>query len=310
MSAPGPAAPLWAIVGPTGTGKSALALALCERVGGELISVDSAQVFRGLDIGTAKPTPAERARVPHHLIDVLEPDQQWTGAAFAAAAEGVIADVRARGRVPVLCGGTGLWLRALTRGFFDAPPIPDALRDEVRARLDHEGAPALHAELARHDPEAAARLHPNDTQRIGRALEFVLHTGVPISRAQAEHGFREQRHRWRGVALGWSREPLVARLAQRTRAMYEAGLVDEVRGLLAHGASPTGPGLSCIGYREVVQHLEGRLTEAQAREATDIATRQYAKRQTNWFRHDPEVSWLPPDASVDQALDALRSEQA
>ncbi len=297
--------PLWAIVGSTGTGKSALALALCERVDGELISVDSAQVFRGLDIGTAKPTPEERARVVHHLVDVLEPDEQWTGAAFAEAADAAIADVRARGKVPVLCGGTGLWLRALVRGFFAAEPIEPALRDAVRRRLEAEGAPALHAELARLDPEAGARLHPHDTQRIGRALEYVLQTGVPISRAQAEHGFKAERHRWAGVALDWPRDALVARLEARVHPMYAAGLLDEVRALRARGVRDDGPGLSCIGYREAVRHLRGEWTEAEAREATAIATRQYAKRQRNWFRHDPEVRWLAPEATVDEALAAL-----
>jgi tRNA dimethylallyltransferase len=298
---------LWAIVGATGTGKSALAMALCERVGGELISVDSAQVFRGLDLGTAKPTREEQARVVHHLIDVIEPDAQWTGAAFAEAAELAIAEVRARGRVPILCGGTGLWLRALVRGFFEAPPIAPELRAHIRQRLEAEGAPALHAELVRLDPVSAARLHPHDTQRIGRALEYVLETGVPISTAQAAHGFRELRHRWVGVALDWPRAPLVARLEARTIAMYRAGLLDEVRGLFARGVSPEGPGLSCIGYREAVRCVRGEWTEAQALEATHIATRQYAKRQGNWFRHDPEVAWLGPEATVDEALASLRA---
>jgi len=302
--------PLWAVVGSTGTGKSRLAMEVAERAGGEIISVDSAQVFLGLDIGTAKPTRPERARVPHHLIDVIEPDDQWTSAGFADAADVAIAKVRSRGKIPVLCGGTGLWLRALTRGLFEAPPISEAIRDAVRAELEHHGSPAVPARLAKLDPVAAARLHPNDSQRIGRALEFVRETGVPISHAQAEHGFRGVRHRWIGVGLEWPRDRLIARLAERTRAMFAAGLVEEVTALRDNGLADDSPGLGCIGYRETVRHLKGELTRDEAIEAIDIATRQYAKRQKNWFNHDTEVTWLPPDASADDALALFKAVQA
>lgn len=302
--------PLWAIVGSTGTGKSALAIDVARAVGGEILSVDSAQVFIGLDIGTAKPTAAERREVPHHLIDVIDPDTQWTSAAFASAAEQAIADIRARGRVPILCGGTGLWLRALTRGLFDAPLIDPALREEIRARLAEQGSEALHAELAALDPIAGARLHPRDRQRIARALEVVRQTGRPISEYQREHGFREERHVLRAVALDWPRDRLIARLAERTRAMYRAGLVDEVRQVLAGGASSAGPGLSCIGYRETVRHLAGELDLEATIDATIIATRQYAKRQRNWFNGEEAVVWLRPEASAEEAIAALSSPAA
>lgn len=299
------AEPLWAVVGSTGTGKTRLAIELAERVGGEIVSVDSAQVFIGLDIGTAKPTPEERARVPHHIIDVIPPTTQWSGASFAAAAEDAIAAIRSRGKRPILCGGTGLWLRALVRGFFEAPPIREEIRAEVRRKLELLGAPAVHAELTAVDPLAGARLHPNDTQRIGRALEVFLETGVPISRMQDEHGFRQARHPWRAVALDWPRERLVAHLDARTRGMYRAGLIEETRAILAQGVDPAAPGLGAIGYREAVQLLAGKLTEAEAIEATVIATRQYAKRQRNWFKHDAEVDWLPPEATAEDARAVL-----
>lgn len=299
------AEPLWAVVGSTGTGKTRLAIELAERVGGEIVSVDSAQVFIGLDIGTAKPTPEERARVPHHIIDVIPPTTQWSGASFAAAAEDAIAAIRSRGKRPILCGGTGLWLRALVRGFFEAPPIREEIRAEVRRKLERLGAPAVHAELTAVDPLAGARLHPNDTQRIGRALEVFLETGVPISRMQDEHGFRQARHPWRAVALDWPREHLVAHLDARTRGMYRAGLIEETRAILAQGVDPAAPGLGAIGYREAVQLLAGKLTEAEAIEATVIATRQYAKRQRNWFKHDAEVDWLPPKATAEDAQTVL-----
>lgn len=299
------AEPLWAVVGSTGTGKTRLAIELAQRVGGEIVSVDSAQVFIGLDIGTAKPTAEERAQVPHHIIDVISPATQWSGASFASAAEAAIAAIRARGKRPILCGGTGLWLRALVRGFFEAPPIREEIRAEVRRKLEALGAPAVHAELSAVDPLAAARLHPNDTQRIGRALEVFLETGVPISRLQDEHGFRQARFPWRAVALDWPRARLVAHLDARTREMYRAGLIEETRAILAQGVDPGAPGLGAIGYREAVQLLRGELTEAEAIEATVIATRQYAKRQRNWFKHDAEVEWLAPEATAQDAQAVL-----
>lgn len=291
--------PLLAILGPTGSGKSALALALADRVGGEIVSVDSAQVFIGLDIGTAKPTAEERARAPHHLIDVIDSETQWTAAHFQAAADAAIRDIEARGRRPILCGGTGLWYRALVHGVFEAPAIDPEVRARVREELATRGPAALHAELARVDPASAVKLHPNDPQRIGRALEVQRQTGRPISDFQAEHGFRERRHAVRAVALAWPREALWARLRARTEAMYRAGLVEETRALLARGARPDGPGLSIIGYRDAVAVAEGRLDEAAALEATYLATRQYAKRQRNWWNGEPTVSWI--DAAEDEA---------
>jgi tRNA dimethylallyltransferase len=301
-----PDGPLWAVVGPTASGKSALALALAEQVGAELVCLDSAQVFCGLDVGTAKPTAAEQARVPHHLIDVLQPDEQWSAADYARAADQAIAAIRGRGRVPLFVGGTGLWLRALTRGIFEAPPIDPALREAIRDELRARGPEALHRELAAVDPVAAARIHPTDPQRIGRALEVHRQAGIPISELQAAHGFRAVRHRLVAVALDVDRAVLAERIAARARAMYAGGLLEETEACLARGISREAPGLKTIGYRDAVRHLAGELDRAAAEEATIAATRQYAKRQRNWFRHEPDVSWIPADTSVAAALALLR----
>ncbi|MCA9555202.1 MAG: tRNA (adenosine(37)-N6)-dimethylallyltransferase MiaA [Myxococcales bacterium] len=297
-------------MGPTASGKSALAVALCQRLGGELVTVDSAQVFRGLDVGTAKPTPEERAAVPHHLIDVIEPTEQWSAAQFAAAADQVIAEVRGRGRVPILCGGTGLWMRALVRGIFEAPDIEPEVRARIRGELLTLGPVALHARLAAVDPEAAGRIQPTDPQRIGRALEVYETTGTPISALQAEHGFREARYRLVGVALEWPRDALNARIEARARAMYARGMVEETAAALAKGVPPDAPGLAIIGYRDAVRLLAGEIDRAEAERSTVVATRRYAKRQRNWFNHEPDVHWISPELDPEQVLEHLRARGA
>jgi tRNA dimethylallyltransferase len=297
---------LLAIMGPTGTGKTALAIAIAELVDGEIVSCDSAAVFRTLDIGTAKPTPEERAKIPHHLIDVIDPEEQWSAAQFAAAADAAIADIRARDRTPILCGGTGLWMRALVRGIFEAPEIDPEIREQVRREISEKGAPAMHAELERVDPVAASRIVPNDPQRIGRALEIHRQTGTPISKFQDAHGFREQRYRLVGVMIAWPKEELTERLAERARSMYRRGIVEETRACLDRGVPEDAPGLSIIGYRDVVRHLSGEISLAEAIEATALATRQFAKRQRNWFRGEPDVHPVPRDADPRDVLDLMR----
>lgn len=297
--------PLWAVMGPTASGKSDLALGLCRLVGGEIVTVDSAQVFRGLDVGTAKPTAAEQAEIPHHLIDVIEPTEQWSAAQFAAAADAVIADVRGRGRVPILCGGTGLWMRALVRGIFAAPDIDPALRAEIRADLQRRGPEVLHAELAAVDPVAAGRIERTDPQRIGRALEVFRQTGRPISALQAEHAFAERRYPLVGVAPRWPREALAARVEARARAMYAGGLVEETEAALARGVPRDAPGLSIIGYRDAVRLALGEIDAEQALRSTTVATRRYAKRQRNWFNQEPQVHWIEPDPSPEAVLEQL-----
>lgn len=299
--------PLFAVVGPTASGKSALAMALAEAMGGEIVSVDSAQVFRGLDIGTAKPSAEEQRRVRHHLIDIIAPNEQWSAADYSRAADAAIADIRARGRTPILCGGTGLWLRALVHGIFEAPAIDPEVRSAVREAIERLGAPVLHAELASVDPEAAARIQPTDPQRIGRALEVYRQCGVPISRLQAEHGFREVRYSLVATGLHWPRERLAERIAERTQSMYAGGLVEEVRGALEGGLAPDAPGLSIIGYRDAVRHVLGQMDLEEAIRATETATRQYAKRQRNWFRGQSGIEWIEPGLETGDVLARLRA---
>lgn len=296
---------LLAVVGATGTGKTALAVAIGERLGGgEVVSCDSGQIYRGLDVGTASPSPEERRRAPHHLLDVLEPTEQWSAAEFAAAADAAIADIRRRGQVPILVGGNGLWFRALVRGIFSAPDITPELRAAVRAELEAKGPEVMHAELAAVDPVAAARIETRDTQRIGRALEVYRQTGTPISELQDAHGFAERRYDVRAFALDWSREPLRAHLATRVARMFENGLLEETRAALEAGVPADAPGLRIIGYKEAVGHLQGVHSLDEAVTAATTATRRYAKRQRNWFRQE-EVVWLPPDAGPDEVFHRL-----
>lgn len=299
---------LFAVMGPTCSGKTSLAIEIAERIDGEIVSCDSAAVFIGLDVGTAKPTKAEQARVRHHVIDTLDPKDQWSGADYAAAADAAIADIRGRNKVPILCGGTGLWMRALVHGFFEAPEIDETIREAVRAELVAKGAPAMHDELATVDPIAAGRIERNDPQRIGRALEVYRQTGTPISTFQAAHGFAEQRYRLIGVAPDVERDELRARIAVRTDRMYDGGILDETRDALAAGVPADSPGLSIIGYRDAVRVVRGQISEAAAREETTTQTRRYAKRQRNWFNKEPAVVWTKaPDP--DEVLARLYQRQ-
>lgn len=289
------------IAGPTASGKSALALALAERLPAEIISVDSALVYRGLDIGSAKPTAAERAAVPHHLIDIRDPAQAYSAAEFAADAQRLIADIQSRGRHALLVGGTMLYLKALLQPMDALPPAQPELRLAIEAEAAALGWPALHARLAEADPATAARLSPNDSQRIGRALEVYRATGQPLS---AFHG-REPT----APALSMpviSLEPtdrawLHARIAQRFDQMLAEGLVDEVRHLMAlPGLHPDLPSMRCVGYRQVweaVQHQRAQeaRTARTIRETGIAATRQLAKRQLTWLRGMPERRVLACD---------------
>ncbi len=301
---------LWAVMGPTGTGKSDLAMELCQKYHGELISVDSAQVFKGLDVGTAKPTAEEQALVKHHLIDQIEPSEQWSAAQFAENADRVIAELFSQGIQPILCGGTGLWYRALIHGIFNAPEIAPELRAAVREELKERGAPTMHAELMKVDPEAAAKIQPGDPQRIGRALEVYRQTGTPISVYQAAHGFKEQRYRVVTVVLDWEREALRERLAVRAEKMYAAGMLEETKACLDRGIAPDAPGLSVIGYRDAVAHLQGKFSREEAVQATIVATRRYAKRQRNWFRHEEGILWISPQLSATEVYGELQARAA
>jgi tRNA dimethylallyltransferase len=297
------------LMGPTASGKTALACALRERFALELVSVDSALVYRGLDIGAAKPDAATLARHPHALLDLRDPSDPYSAADFRADALAAMARIHTRGRVPLLVGGTGLYFRALQRGL---SALPDAV-PEIRARLANEAAlhgwPALHTRLAALDPVAAARIGPNDAQRLQRALEVIELTGRPLSGQQT--GGNGERFPWRVLKLALlpaDRGELHARIAQRFDAMLAAGFLDEVRALRARGdLDPDLPALRAVGYRQAWEHLDGGTDAATFRDKAIFATRQLAKRQMTWLRAELDARALDPDRAnlLDRACGAL-----
>jgi len=269
-----------------------MAVELASALAAEIVSVDSRQVYRRLDVGTAKPDAVARARVPHHLIDVAEPDDPVDAARFAALARAAIADVGARGRRVVLCGGSGLYLRALTSGLCPAPPADAGLRASLRAAVAERGAPALHGDLRALDPRAADRISANDVPRIVRALEVARLTGRPLSEWQAGHAFGDRPYDVLTLVLSPPVDVLDERIAARARAMWDGGLVEETEAVLAAGFAPELPPLRSIGYREAQLHLQGELEREAGIAATVVATRRYAKRQRTWFRSLADAVWL------------------
>jgi len=297
------ATPILVITGPTASGKGRLALAVAEQLVGEIVSADSMKVYRGLDIGTAKPAPEARRRVPHHAIDVAETDETFSAARWLDLAEAAIADIHARRRTPIVNGGTPFYLKALLEGLFEGPRADPALRRRLRAEADAHGTDHLHARLARVDPEAAGRIHPNDLRRIVRALEVHEKTGRPISALQRQWGERRPAYRPLLMAVRRSRDDLTRRITGRARRMLEAGLVEEVRSLLEGcGNLAKGP-RQALGYAEVLAHLAGDLAEADLEGAIVAHTRQFARRQMSWLRRLEGVRWL--DAAPDTPADAL-----
>jgi tRNA dimethylallyltransferase len=283
--------PLPVVVGPTGSGKSALALRVALELGGEIVNCDSLQVYRGFDIGTAKVPVAERHGVPHHLIDVIDAEQLFTAGDYARAAEVVLREIVERGRVPVIAGGTRFYLRALLDGLFPGPARDEELRRSLERReAKREGS--LHRILTRLDPTAAARIHPNDKNKTMRALEVRLIEGRPLSslfeRGRAAlTGFRPIK-----IGLDPPRESLYEHLNARTYSMFERGLVEEVRGLLAAGVPRGAKPFESLGYKQALEVVEEKCTLEQAIESTQLETRRYAKRQLTWFRKEQKVSWL------------------
>ena len=280
------------ITGPTASGKSALALQLAHRMNGEIICVDSLTVYRGLDIGSAKPTPEERRQAVHHLLDIRSPHEPFTAADFRVAATEAIRDITARGRLPILAGGTGLYLRTLLSGLTNAPGELPELREQLRQRAGLEGNEALLAELAAVDPETAARLHPNNLIRIIRALEVYHATGIPLSRFHAEHGFADRPFEALQFCLELERSYLYHRIDQRVDMMIEAGLIHEVRDLLAAGISADCKPLQAIGYKEAVAFLRGEFDQEEMARLIKRNTRHFAKRQLTWFRGEAELQWV------------------
>jgi len=291
------------LMGPTASGKSALALALAQMLGGEVVSVDSAQVYRGMDIGTAKPSAAERARVPHHLIDIVDPTDAYSAARFVRDALAAIAAVRARGRVPIVAGGTMLYFKALTQGLSALPPGDAAVRAALDARAAREGWPALHAELARVDPATAARLAPADAQRIQRALEVHAVTGRPLSSLQ---GRRAGAPLGAAVAIALvppDRQRLHDAIARRFDAMLAAGLVAELRELRSRYAlTPQMPSMRCVGYRQAWEFVDGAIDADALRAKGVAATRQLAKRQLTWLRATPAAVFDPAQPDLVAAV--------
>ena len=299
-----------ALMGPTASGKSAYAIELAQRLDGEIVSVDSALVYRGLDIGAAKPTREEQAQAPHHLIDLREPWQPYSAAEFAVDAKRVIDGIVAKGRLPILAGGTGLYFRALLEGLADMPEADEAMRADITAEADERGWAALHAQLAMVDPEAAARIHATDAQRIQRALEVYRLSGKPISAWQREA--RGERFRLKVLKLALSppqRATLHERIERRFDAMLDAGFLDEVRalralpGLAAHPRPLDLPALRAVGYRQAWEHLDGASTAAEFHGRAIAATRQLAKRQFTWLRGELDARWFDPVTQRSQ-LDA------
>ncbi|MDQ7828266.1 MAG: tRNA (adenosine(37)-N6)-dimethylallyltransferase MiaA [Armatimonadota bacterium] len=280
---------LLVLCGPTATGKSAAAIALARRVGGEVVNADSRNVYRGLDIGTAKPTPAERAGVPHHLFDVADPREVFTVADYQRLALAAIEAIHARGRLPILVGGTGLYIRAVVDRL-TIPAVPPDPAFRLAAEAEEAAHPGtLHARLQGLDPAAAARIHPRNVRRLVRALEVIHHTGRPLSAQQGRRGAPEPVLQ---VGLRLPRPVLDARIDRRVEAQLAAGLVEEVRGLLAAGVPPTTPAMQGLGYKELIPYLEGRLPLDRAVALLKRNTRRYARRQEIWFRADPRIRWL------------------
>lgn len=290
-----PMEPYLVVAGPTAVGKSGVAMAVAERLGGEIVIADSRQVYRGLEIGTAKPTPAERRRVPHHLVDVVDVGERYTAADYAADGRRAIAEIQRVGRVAVVCGGTGLYLRALAGGLDPiAGDVSDADREAAAARVAEIPAERRHARLAEVDPATATRLHPNDRQRVERALEVFHLTGRPLSDHQAGGEAEPLVHV--SVRLTRPRSELHRRIERRLDGMLEAGLEAEARRLWDAGWTPETPGLDTIGYQEWWPYFEGEIGRDEVRRRILVATRRYAKRQETWFRVQDD--YRPVDAGI------------
>lgn len=290
---PAPTIPLLAVVGPTASGKTSLALSLAERFNGEIVGADSRQIYRGMDIGTAKPTPAQRARVPHHLLDLVSPDEPYTLADYQTDANAAIQGVWARGRLPLLVGGTGLYIRAVVDGLA-IPRVPPnaALRAELETQAAAGGGSALHARLAELDPTAAREIAPTNVRRLVRALEVCLLTGQPFS---AQRGARPTPYNLLLLGTTTERQRLYAWADARVDAMLAAGLLDEIHALLARGYTWELPAMSSLGYRELGAYIRGEVRQEAAVERTKLDTHAYIRRQLTWFRPDMRIRWL--DAS-------------
>ena len=299
------------IIGCTGSGKAGLGRELARRTGGEIISIDSMKVYRRMNIGTAKPSADVLASIPHHLVDVAEPSEEFSVARYVAEAEQVIQSLSARGCPIFVVGGTALYVKALTEGLFDGPGADENLRTELRTVALEKGSAHLHGELSRVDPQAGERIHPNDLRRIVRALEVYRLTGIPITELQSQ--WDRERTRYDCVFLGIRREleDQNARTNRRVRLMLESGLVDEVRGLLDEPLPLSDTARKAVGYAEMIRHLDGELSLADATELIKINTRQLAKSQRTWFKRVRDARWIDvsPDDSAEAVADLVLRER-
>jgi tRNA dimethylallyltransferase len=290
------------IVGPTGAGKSALAMEVAERLNCEIVNADSRQFYRGMDLGTAKPSAKDQARVPHHLIDVRNPDQSLDVAEFAQLARTAIEGIAARGRNPLVVGGSGLYLRVIRGGIFRGPAASPEIRDRLAKIAAENGVAQLHQTLREIDPDAANRIGVNDLYRIVRALEVFELTGETISAHQLRHRFADIGYDTLTVGVEVDRKKLYAAIDARFEAMVAAGLVDEVRALVEAGYSPGKPPLSTIGYKQIAAYLRGEIALDDAIAQARQESRRLAKRQLTWFRREPEIVWLDPERGAHDAL--------
>ncbi len=288
-------APLIVLCGATAVGKTGTAIELCRRLNAEVVGADSVQIYRGLDIGSAKPTPEETARARHHLVDVADPDEEFDAARFVQLADRAIKDIRNRGKRVIVAGGTGLYIRALLHGLAPTPAVDEALRRQISDQWEKAGREAMHARLAALDPLAAHKIHPNDRQRVTRALEVCLSSGRPMSELWDAHRFKEVRHSHVLVGLLRERAELNERIALRCRLMWRQGILDEVRGLMARGFGAHNRSMQSLGYRHALMCLAGELDEEAALELMIKDTKAYAKRQLTWFRGLDGIHWHNPE---------------
>jgi tRNA dimethylallyltransferase len=294
------------ILGPTGVGKSEIAVDVALAAGGEVVNADSQLVYRGMNIGTAKPSEATRQGVPHHLIDIVDPDEDFNAARYRELALEAIEGIRTRGKNPIVCGGSGLYLRALLHGIFVGPAKDASIRGRLEEESQVSGLNVLHERLQRLDPAAAAKIHPNDGHRIVRALEVFEVTGKPISDWQTEHGFKESAFYVLKIGLNRQRSALYHLIDRRTEEMIAAGLLEEVEGLAASGYALDLPALQSIGYRQIGLHLRGELTLDEAVALIKRDSHHLAKRQLTWFRADKEIRWFDAEKDREQIKSAIK----
>ncbi|MCP4624431.1 MAG: tRNA (adenosine(37)-N6)-dimethylallyltransferase MiaA [bacterium] len=293
MSVPKPK--IIVICGATGIGKTSVGIELAEKLGGEIVSADSMQIYRDMDIGTAKPTPAELERIDHHLIDIVEPDEDYDAVRFSKQARDRIAEIGSRGRLPLVVGGTGLYIKALLHGLFESKPVDSRIRNRLRQEAEEKGSRFLYERLQENDPASADRLHPNDAYRIIRALETIETTGKSISDLHQDHGFEDDPYIVLKIGLRMERRKLYRRIDKRIDLMIEAGLVGEVKTLLQMGYTADLKSMQSIGYRHVVEYLQDKLSWDECIRTLKRDTRRFAKRQFTWFGADRQIQWYAPD---------------